>query len=202
MTNHPRPFRFITGELPRSGWQGAWRPDPESVSHLARLSTGTPLTVVKRAPDESEAARYAAHVVPTYAPPPWVEVEAVWTHRTVDVAGLIFEPGDMLREFFSPVHPFNAFALRSATGMFKGWYGNVTFPAFLIGDGSPPDCTLVWHDLYLDVVILADGTVSLLDDDELAASGIPASHPDLARAIEAARDELITSIPTFSITVS
>ncbi|MBA2247440.1 MAG: DUF402 domain-containing protein [Chloroflexia bacterium] len=158
------------------------------------------MTVVKRAPDGSEVARYAAHVVPTIAPAPWIEVEAIWTQRTVDVAALVFAPGDILREFFSPVHPFNAFALRSVAGPFKGWYGNVTFPAFL--DGSAPALTLAWHDLYLDVVILADGTVTLLDDDELAASGMPASHPDLARAIEAARRDLIATIPSFPVPAS
>jgi hypothetical protein len=40
--------------------------------------------------------------------------------RAVDVNGLVFEPGDELREFFSPMHPFNAFAVYAADGALKG----------------------------------------------------------------------------------
>ena len=200
MTDHARRFDFITGEPPRSGWEGGWKGDAASIAHLSGLAVGAPLTVVKRAPGGSEAARYIAHVVLTNAPAPWIEVEAVWTQRTVDVAGLLFQPGDMLREFFSPVHPFNAFALHSPSGILKGWYGNVTFPAFL--EETTPDLTLIWHDLYLDVVILVDGAIAPLDDDELAASGIPESHPGLARAIEAARRDLIITIPSFPVAAS
>jgi hypothetical protein len=195
-----RHFGFITGDPPRSGWDGEWKHDPASVSRLAGLAAGTPMTVVKRAPDGSRAARYTAHVVRANAPAPWIEIEATWTQRPVDVAGLLFQPGDTLREFFSPVHPFNAFALHSPSGVLKGWYGNVTFPAFL--DELTPELTLIWHDLYLDVVILVDGSITPLDDDELAASSIPEFHPDLARAIEDARRDLITTIPSLPVATS
>lgn len=187
-------FGFITGEMPRSGWDGAWRPDPLTVSRLAALPVENEITLVKRAPDGLETTRYPGMVVATDAPPPWIEVEATWTHSAANVAGLVLEPGDTLREFFSPTHPFNAFALSSPSGAFKGWYGNVTFPAFLVSDAMGP--ILVWHDLYLDVVILSDGSMSLLDDDDLAASGLPVSHARFARAIESARHDLIKVIPT------
>lgn len=202
MNGPARSYGFTLGEPPRSQWDGGWKPDPRSVSRLADLAVGTPVAVVKRAPDGSETTRYPTRVVPTDAPRPWIEVEAVWTQRTIDVAGLVFAPGDTLREFFSPVHPFNAFALHSPAGAFKGWYGNVTFPAFLVADGSASDLTLVWHDLYLDIVILSDGSEVLLDDDELAASGLPESDPDLARAIHAARRDLIAIIPSFLVSAS
>ena len=109
------------------------------------------------------------------------------------VAGLEFCPGDTVREFFSASHPFNAFAVMSPEGTLRGWYGNVTYPATNETiDGEP---TLVWHDLYLDVVMLPDGSQILLDDDELAASGIPANDPVFAGAIEQARRDLIAIIP-------
>ena len=162
---------------------------------LAALEVGTPIEVVKRAPDGSETTRYTGLVGRTRSPSPWIEIEATWTHGAITVSGLAFEPGDALREFFSPAHPFNAFALHSPSGAFKGWYGNVTFPAFVTSDVASP--TLVWHDLYLDVVILPDGSMSLLDDDELALSGLPQAHPRFARAIEAARRDLLESISGF-----
>jgi len=133
-------------------------------------------------------------VAATLAPEPWIEVIATWGHGRIEVAGLAFEPGDTLREFFSAVHPYNAFAVTSPGGELRGWYGNVTYPVFLdIVDGEQ---VLVWHDLYLDVVILANGTTHLLDDDELEDSPIPSTNPGLAAAIDQARRDLIATVPT------
>lgn len=148
--------------------------------------------VIKRAPDGSEAARYPAIVRTSNADAPWLEAEAIWTNRSVTVAGLTFDPGDILREFFSPLHPYNAFAVVTPSGTHKGWYGNVTYPAFLLDDASPP--TLVWHDLYLDAVVLPDGTVHLLDDDELDAAPAPFTESAMHRAIHAAREDLVVFI--------
>ncbi len=185
----------MTIELPpKATWDGGWWPDPSSVAALGRLEPGSELAVAKRAPSGLETTRYPATVAATWAPQPWIEVVATWTLPRVDVAGLIFEPGDTLREYFSAEHPYNAFAVVSPQGKLRGWYGNVTYPAFLdiVGD----EAVLVWHDLYLDVVILPDGGLRLLDDDELEASGLPAAEPAFSRAIVQARRDLIATIPT------
>lgn len=160
---------------------------------MAALTPGSVVTVVKRAPDGTEAACYSATVTESEAPTPWIDLVAKWTLPRVDVAGLIFETGDTLREFFSAQHPFNAFAVFSPEGDLRGWYGNVTYPTFMDHDGDGD--LLVWHDLYLDVVILADGAIHLLDDDELAESPIPATDPAFAAAIVQARHHLIDTIP-------
>lgn len=173
------------------GWNGDWYPDPATLARIGRITPGTRITIVKRRPDGSEATRYPGTVTKTQAPAPWFEIEAVWSETTVRVPGLTFEPGDVLREFYSPVHPFNAFAIATTDGAHKGWYGNVTCPAFILDDPEP---TLVWHDLYLDVVIRADATVHPLDDDELDAAPAPFSDPPLHRAIHAARKDLIAFI--------
>jgi hypothetical protein len=165
---------------PPIGWNGAWQPDPASMAALTTIAVGQRIQVVKRAPAGHVAARYPATRVATMAPAPWVEVVAVWVVPDVVVAGLEFVPGDTVREFFSAEHPFNAFAVISPAGELRGWYGNVTYPATIETiDGMP---TLVWHDLYLDVVILPDGGEFMLDDDELSASGIPASDPGVCRS--------------------
>lgn len=177
---------------PRSGWNGAWYPAPVTLDSLEQIVPGTGITIVKWRPDGTEAARYPGTVIESHAPAPWNEVQAIWTNRAVDVAGLTFEPGDVLREFFSPVHPFNAFAVVTPGGIPKGWYGNVTYPAFLLDAGPEP--TLVWHDLYLDAVVLADGTVHLLDDEELDVAPTPFSEPGMHRAIHTAREDLIAFI--------
>jgi len=149
--------------------------------------------VAKREANGDEVARYPATVVETAAPAPWIEVEARWTFRRVVSAGLAFEPGDTLREFFSAEHPYNAFAVHGPDGTLRGWYGNVTYPAFI--DHASGQAVLAWQDLYLDVVILPDGSTHLLDDDELEASSLPGSDPGLAAAIVRAREDLIATIP-------
>ncbi len=182
---------------PLSGWNGSWTPHPPSIARLAGLAPGHSVTVVKHRPDGTEAARYPATVVSSHVSSPWVEVEAVWSGSLVDVAGLAFEPGDLLKEYFSPLHPFNAFAVIAPEGPRKGWYGNVTYPAFLLDDGMNP--TLVWHDLYLDLVVLADGTVHLLDDDELDAAPAPFSDQAMHYAIHAARQDLLAFVRSLDV---
>lgn len=178
----------------RSTWDAGWRPDRASADALAAIAPGSVVTVVKRAPSGAETTRYAATVIETFAPEPWIEVAATWGQGRIEVSGLVFEPGDTLREFFSATHPFNAFAVFSPEGALRGWYGNVTYPAFI--DAVHGEDILIWHDLYLDVVILPLGTIHLLDDDELAESPIPAADPAFAEAIEQARRDLIAVIPT------
>ena len=178
---------------PQATWSTEWVPDAHSVAEFSTLAPGVMIAVVKRAPDGTEATRYPARVVESSAPAPWIELVADWSIGRVEVAGLVFETGDTIREFFSAEHPYNAFAVIAPDGTMRGWYGNVTYPAFF--DTVNGERVLVWHDLYLDVVILADGSMHLLDDDELAASDLPATNPDLCAAIVQAREDLIDVIP-------
>jgi hypothetical protein len=175
-------------------WSGDWSAKPQSVIAFAEIPIGATVTVVKRAPDGSEATRYPAIRVVSTAPSPWVELVAEWTVPNVVVAGLPFIPGDTVREFFSAEHPYNAFAVISPEGEMRGWYGNVTYPAFF--DEVEGEQVLVWHDLYLDVVIMPDGAMHLLDDDELEESGIPGRDTEFATAIVQARLDLIGVIPS------
>ena len=152
------------------------------------LVPGAELTIVKLAPDGSEAARYPGEVVGHHEDS-WMLVRATWTYRTVDIGDLSFCPGDSLLEWFSPLYPFNAFAVFSPNHRLKGWYANVTHPARLDITAAPP--ILIWHDLFLDLVGLPDGSFTLHDDDELLASGIANADPDLHARILDARAELI-----------
>ncbi len=98
-------------------------------------------------------------------------------------------PETILLEWFSPRHPFNAFAVFSPEERFKGWYANVTHPARLDVAADPP--VLIWHDLFLDLVGLPDGSFTLRDDDELLASGLANADPELHARILEAQSELI-----------
>ena len=158
---------------------GAWR----------SLRVGAQLTIVKIAPEGSEAARYSGEVAVGLDDDAWIVVHAIWTHRTIELDGLEFRAGDELLEWFSPRHPVNAFAVLTADDQFKGWYANVTHPARLDLTTDPP--VLVWHDLYVDLVGLPDNTFTIRDDDELLASRLGDLDPDLHERILRARSEMI-----------
>ena len=154
------------------------------------LAIGQEITVVKRSPEGNEAARYPGVIVAREPEDDWLAIRALWTYKRVELDGLAFEPGDDLLEWFSPTQPFNAFAVLSPAGTLRGWYANVTYPAYLepSPDGEPAP-TLVWHDLYLDLVGLPDGSYVIRDEDELAESGLstrdPLLHGDIVAAMRA-----------------
>ena len=168
------------------------QPDPwaawSRIGDWCALAPGARLVIVKLSPDGSEAARYPGEVVAADRDG-WYVVRATWAYRTIELDGLSFHAGDEMHEWFSPEHPFNAFAVYGPDGSLKGWYANVTYPARLDDAVAPPH--VIWHDLYVDLVGLPDGTFTVRDDDELAASALSAREPSLHRAIVSAREELV-----------
>jgi hypothetical protein len=170
-----------------SGFDWPMRPE-----HWERLVPGTVATLVKRIDPGIDVVRYPAVVVETQAEPPWVEFEATWTAGTVVQGPLTFEPGDILREFFSWLHPYNAFSVFDPDFRHKGWYANVTYPSWVELDGDAP--ILIWHDLLLDVVADSVGASINLDDDELDDSELSATNPGLHAAIIAARDDILVNL--------
>lgn len=168
-----------------------WVPDRHTLGAWAKLQPGTVVTVLKRSAKHGgeDRARYPGLVVESSLASPWVEIEAHWTAGTISQAHLTFENGDILREIFSPLHPFNAFAAYNPLGALKGWYANVTYPTLLEELDDRP--AVVWHDLFIDIVTTPDGIVAVLDEDELDESGLRTSDPQLHDRILAARDELL-----------
>ena len=162
---------------------------PENLLRWRGLGLGQPVVVVKLDPQGVEAARYSADVVDRAADD-WLALRAIWTHQLIEMDGLRFAPGDVLIEWFSPHLPFNAFGVLDPAGALRGWYANVTRPAHLAADPENTGTTiLVWHDLYLDVVGLPDGSSVVRDENELAASGLESRDPELhAEIVEAARE--------------
>ena len=169
-----------------------WSVDSHTEDIWPSLVPGTRVTIVKRSHKHhgEERARYSAVVVPSTIEEPWVETETHWTAGTVVQAQVTFENDDVLREIFSPVHPFNAFAVYRPSGELKGWYANVTYPTLVETNEDPP--VVVWRDLYLDVVATPDGEVHVLDEDELEEAGLVDTDPALHERILAARDELVS----------
>ncbi len=103
--------------------------------------------------------------------------------------GLRFVPGDELHEFFSLIESFNVFSVFAPDGTHRGWYANVTYPTSFSIDQD--HLTITWHDLYLDLIALPGGATTVRDEDELAASGLATSDPELHASILTARDRLL-----------
>lgn len=153
------------------------------------LAADRELRVVKWSPAGEPVTSYQGWVIDAGSPNDWIAVRADWTTRLVEMNGLRFVPGDRLHEFFSPAHPFNVLSVWSPEGALRGWYANVTHPAMLDATTEPP--TLIWHDLFIDLIGLPDGAMAIRDEDELAASGLADSDPALYRAVLESRDRLV-----------
>ncbi len=151
--------------------------------HALQLDPGDDVQIVKLGPDGNEAASYPGTLL--HGPPGWIVAKATWTFRRMDLGYMIFEPGDYLFEYFATTEPFNAFVLFSPDDQFKGWYCNITHPTTVSTD------TIYWHDLYIDVVQKQDGSILILDEEELADSGLFTENPDLHQMIVEARDAVV-----------
>lgn len=167
---------------------GLWETDPGTITLWDRLQPGVSITIVKCDARGVETARYPGVVSPYPVASPWCALMATWTMREVLQGGLAFIPGDTLHEYFSAEHPYNAFAVSTPARELRGWYANVAWPTRLTetSDGL----VLTWQDLILDIVVLPNGSIAFLDEHELAGSELEQEHPELVRAIVAARDHL------------
>ena len=168
-----------------------WGVNEASVHRWSELSPGTVVEVAKwSAKHQGERqALYPGLVIDSPLPSPWIVIETHWTMGRHDQGLLTFENGDLLHEIFSPIHPYNAFAVYRPDGALKGWYANVTYPTFFEEDNS--EAVLIWHDLFIDIVTTPAGEVAVLDEDELEEADLLTSDPDLHQHILAARDELL-----------
>jgi hypothetical protein len=113
-------------------------------------------------------------------------VRAPWAGDGVRDFGFVrFEAGDVFTEYYWRDRWYAVKEVRTAAGVLKGWYCDVTRPAVLTG------AELVVEDLDLDLWRSADGTdVRRLDEDEFAGSGLADRDPGAAAAAVAALDEL------------
>ncbi len=153
------------------------------------MAAGDRVRIVKLRPNGSEATSYDGVELPGPFPEDWRGFRAEWTMGTVNSGGLVFEIGDYVHEYFSPTAWFNAFALFAPGGQIKGWYANVTWPATF--ENGPEIESVVWHDLFVDLIGFPDWQYLILDEDELQASGMVEEEPDLVTLILLARDTMI-----------
>ncbi|MFD5282384.1 DUF402 domain-containing protein [Streptomyces rubrogriseus] len=113
-------------------------------------------------------------------------VRAPWAGDGVRDFGFVrFEAGDVFTEYYWRDRWYSVKEVRTAAGVLKGWYCDITRPAVRTGT------ELVVEDLDLDLWRSAEGTdVRRLDEDEFAESGLADRDPEAAAAAVAALEEL------------
>lgn len=116
--------------------------------------------------------------------PSSVTLEAIFDREDDDLESLRLRRGDRFVETFYADRWYNVFAVHDVdTGALKGWYGNVTRPAYL-GDED-----IYAEDLALDVVVSREGTIRLRDEDEYASLAISeAERQEVRLAVAELRD--------------
>ena len=90
-----------------------------------------------------------------------ITIEALFDRADMRFQDVVFKTGDRFVEYYYTDRWYNIFAVHDRDdGQVKGWYCNVGMPA-AIEDG-----VVSYVDLALDLWVSADGTQTVLDEDE------------------------------------
>jgi predicted RNA-binding protein associated with RNAse of E/G family len=117
--------------------------------------------------------------------PGYMLVRARWERQAMDLGYVVFAPGDQFFEHYYSARWYNIFEVRSAEGVLKGWYCNITRPACFEGD------VVSSEDLELDLFVSSDRRHLLrLDLDEFEALALDVSEPEAYDAAIRALHEL------------
>ncbi len=91
-------------------------------------------------------------------------LEALFTRDDMPFQDVTFKKGDRFMEYYYSDRWYNIFAIYDRDdGQVKGWYCNIGKPAVIEGG------IVSYVDLALDLWVSADGTQTILDEDEFAA---------------------------------
>lgn len=121
-------------------------------------------------------------------------IEAYFDREVVNVAEMRLERGDRFIEAYFQERWYNIFEIHaSQEDALKGWYCNVTTPAVF------ENSQVVFNDLGLDLLVFADGSQKILDEDEFALMDLGARQRQKARAALQALQELFLKRPNLDL---
>lgn len=119
----------------------------------------TNITVLKRGLDGEVTWQYKGRVLKRESN--CVVLEAFFDRDDMPFMDVGLKRGDRFVERFCSDYWYNVFEIYDRDdGNFKGWYCNVGYPAVFEKD------TVSYVDLALDLWVAADGTQTVLDEDE------------------------------------
>jgi protein associated with RNAse G/E len=134
----------------------------KSIPQEVRLSAGDSVTVHKLDADGNETWRYAGDVLHTDSTS--LTLVAAFDREDRSLGGLELQRGDRFVETFYADRWYNVFRIHGGRdGRLKGWYCNVTRPAKIEPGHVYAD------DLALDLVVLPNGEMQVLDEEEFEA---------------------------------
>lgn len=99
------------------------------------------------------------------------------------LGGVPLSGGTRCLGYFWATRPYNIYHAVDAGGRTLVFYINLSDRTVITPEA------ITWRDLIVDVVVTPDGHPRVLDEDELP----PDLDPDLAAAIDAARDDLLAN---------
>ncbi len=138
------------------------------------------ITVLKRNLDGEVTWQYEGRVLKRESN--HVVLEAFFNRDDMLFMDVVLKRGDRFVETFYTDRWYNVFEIFDRdNGEFKGWYCNIGYPAVL------DDETVSYIDLALDLWVAANGTQTVLDEDEFLA--LPINVTTRAQAVSAL-DEL------------
>lgn len=128
-----------------------------------------------------------------------IVLRALFDREDVMVRELSLRRGDYFVETFYSDRWYNVFAVHDRdSGGLKGWYCNITRPAWFDPSGEH----IYADDLALDLVVYPNGAWSVLDEEEFAALALSPHERQMARqALEqlqrraASRQEPFEALP-------
>jgi predicted RNA-binding protein associated with RNAse of E/G family len=131
------------------------------------------ITVLKRNPAGEVTWQYEGTLL--RRGPNVITLEALFNREDTPLMEVVFKRGDRFIETFFSDRWYNVFEVHDRDdGRLKGWYCNIGRPADLKID------SVSYIDLALDLWVAADGTQTVLDEDEFA--GLPVDAETRARA--------------------
>jgi protein associated with RNAse G/E len=136
--------------------------------------------VLKLNPQGEEMWRYEGDVIERGED--WLKVEALFDRDDRPFMDTTLKRGDRFVETYYSARWYNIFEIYDRDdGALKGWYCNITRPA------TWTDGRIEYVDLFLDLWVGADGTQTVLDEDEFSAASL---DDDLRRAARAGLAEV------------
>jgi predicted RNA-binding protein associated with RNAse of E/G family len=136
----------------------------------------TDITVLKRGLNGEVTWQYEGRVLKRESNR--IVLEAFFNSDDTPFMGVVLKRGDRFVETFYTDRWYNVFEIFDRDDEeFKGWYCNIGYPVVLERD------TVSYIDLALDLWVAADGTQTVLDEDEFLA--LPINVTTRAQAISA-----------------
>lgn len=114
-----------------------------------------------------------------------IMLEAIYDQRDDDLHGIPLRRGDRFVETHYSDRWYNVFEVYDVeSGLLKGWYCNITRPAWIDGD------QVVAEDLTLDLIVRPDGSSIVLDELEFEAQELSSQDRASARSALSELQEL------------